>query len=462
MNYEIGDSKYITLVGSIQSGKTNELINYCYTSVNYHKIPVIFILRNIKADLLQLLNRFEEHSILNKKRILIKSIYQFQNDSEIFDFLKESGIILLLCNSFHLTKINSIISNTPIKYNVCIDEADFSIKTHDCKSQTDRKMKLIKDRANHIIGATATPFAIFSTEKKMTKIKKMGNSQNYKGIESLIINFVEPIIIKNFNRFPHCDYLTIKKVYSECLLKNECVLLHSVIKEKVFHRLLFDYVSTTFKKFTVIIYNGDGIFVKCPMRIQNKPFAKNKSYNQFKQLIRGYYYNKEQNIHVFEKYGISEVLQILKDDPEYSHSHISIISGHLASRGISFVSNDYSLHLTDQYFHPSKSSHGENLLQSLRILGCYKDSKPLTLWCSKNTWESILEQHNTINKVVNNINDSVNWVHSIQRINIKKPDRTFTRPRLSKNVSWNSINTTSNSEFNLGINYYSSDSSDSK
>jgi hypothetical protein len=194
------------------------------------------------------------------------------------------------------------------------------------------------------------------------------------------------------------------------------------------------------------------------MRIQNKPFAKNKSYNQFKQLIRGYYYNKEQNIHVFEKYGISEVLQILKDDSEYSHSHISIISGHLASRGISFVSNDYSLHLTDQYFHPSKSSHGENLLQSLRLLGCYKDSKPLTLWCSKNTWESILEQHNTINKVVNNINDSVNWVHSIQRINIKKPDRTFTRPRLTKNVSWN--NTTNNSEFNLGINYYSSESSD--
>jgi hypothetical protein len=368
-----------------------------------------------------------------------------------------------LCNSFHLTKINTIISTNPIKYNVCIDEADFSIKTHDCKSQTDRKMKLIKDSANHIIGATATPFAIFSTEKKMTKIKKMGNSQNYKGIESLTINFVEPIIIKNCNRFPHCDYITIRKVYSECLLKNECVLLHSVVKEKVFHRLLFDYVSTTFKNFTVIIYNGDGIFVKCPTRIQNKPFAKNKSYNQFKQLIRGYYYNEIQNIHVFEKYGISEVLQILKDDYEHSHSHISIISGHLASRGISFVSNDYSLHLTDQYFHPSKSSHGENLLQSLRILGCYKDSNPLTLWCSKNTWKSIIEQHNTINKVVNNINDSVNWISSIQRINIKKPDRFFTRPRLSKNVSWNSTNTTNNSEFNLGIKYYSSeDSSESE
>jgi hypothetical protein len=80
------------------------------------------------------------------------------------------------------------------------------------------------------------------------------------------------------------------------------------------------------------------------------------------------------------------------------------------------------------------------------------------LWCSKNTWKSILEQHNTINKVVNDINDSVNWVTSIQKINIKKPDRYFTRPRLSKNVSWN--NTTSNSEFNIGINYYSSESSE--
>ena len=43
------DTKYLTLIGHVQSGKTIEEINYCYSSVN-RKIPVIFIVRNITAD----------------------------------------------------------------------------------------------------------------------------------------------------------------------------------------------------------------------------------------------------------------------------------------------------------------------------------------------------------------------------------------------------------------------------
>jgi hypothetical protein len=341
---------------------------------------------------------------------------------------------------------------------LCIDEIDFSIKTTDYTSKTDLKMKIIKEKANHILGATATPFALFSTEKNLTKIKKINESTNYKGIDYLDLKFVDPIIIKNINRFPHCDYLTINKVYRACLEKDNCVLLHSVIKEKIFHTSLMYYISKTFPQFTVIVYNGDGIVVKCSNRT-DLPFAKNKSYNKYKQLIRKYYFNHCEEIHVFEKYSISDVLQILKDDPEYNHTHISIISGNLASRGISFVSNDYSLHLTDQYFHPSRSSHGENLLQSLRILGCYNDSKKLTLWCSKHTWESILEQHNIINKCVNMCDNSINWFAKLQSINIKKPVKQITRPRLTKNISWNPLDY---GEFNLGITYPITDSSDSE
>jgi len=454
-HYEIESSKYITLIGNIQSGKTNELINYCYNSVNYHKIPVIFILRNIRADLLQLMSRFDEHGVLNKKYLKVKSIYEVTN---ITEFLKEMGILIILCNTFHLNKIIDSLKNYKGKYNLCIDEIDFSIKTTDYTSKTDLKMKTIKEKANHILGATATPFALFSTEKNLTKIKKINESTNYKGIDYLDLKFVDPIIIKNINRFPHCDYLTINKVYRACLEKDNCVLLHSVIKEKIFHTSLMYYISKTFPQFTVIVYNGDGIFVKCSNR-RNLPFAKNKSYNKYKQLIRKYYFNHCEEIHVFEKYSISDVLQILKDDPEHNHTHISIISGNLASRGISFVSNDYSLHLTDQYFHPSRSSHGENLLQSLRILGCYNDSKKLTLWCSKHTWESILEQHNIINKCVNMCDNSINWFAKLQSINIKKPVKQITRPRLTKNISWNPLDY---GEFNLGITYSITDSSDSE
>ena len=113
---------------------------------------------------------------------------------------------------------------------------------------------------------------------------------------------------------------------------------------------------------------------------------------------------------MFENYNISEVLQILKNDPIHNHQFISIISGHLASRGISFVSSDYSLHLTDQYFSPGTNTHGENLLQSLRILGCYKDNNPLTLWCSEQTWKLIVQQNNFINNLHNSPDITLNLI----------------------------------------------------
>ena len=466
-------SRYVTLIGNVQSGKTVELINFCYRSVNDSKIPVIFILRNIKADLLQLLNRFEEHNNLNNKNeyfLNVKSIYQLNTIDSAVDFLNKCGIIVMLCNSFHLDFIKKVLieysekgstltSTSTRKYNVCIDEIDFSIKTRDFKSPTDIKMNFVKNNANTILGATATPFAIFSSEKKVSKIKKMNTNTNYKGIEDLEIKFVEPVIIKNINRFPHCDYITTNKIYNECSKKDKCILLHSVVKEKIYHKCLMDYINTRWKKFTTIIYNGDGILVKCLNRNDSKPpLAKSKSYNQFKQYIRKYTL-LEDGTHLFTNYGISEVLQILKDDPEYSHTHISIISGNLASRGISFVSSDYSIHLTDQYFHPSKSSHGENILQSLRILGCYTDNNKLTLWCSKNTWKDILEQHNIINRMVQSCDDKTDWICRIQKINIEKPSKFLTRPRLSKGITWNALKTSAG-HYNIGIQYKDSEESE--
>ena len=66
MNYF--DCKYLTLVGHVQSGKTHEEINYTYQSVE-NGFPVIFIVRNITADQLQLVARIHEFNktVKNKK-----------------------------------------------------------------------------------------------------------------------------------------------------------------------------------------------------------------------------------------------------------------------------------------------------------------------------------------------------------------------------------------------------------
>ena len=208
-----------------------------------------------------------------------------------------------------------------------------------------------------------------------------------------------------------------------------------------------------YPELTVLTYNGDGIKVICKNR-NNTPFAERKTLNNYRQLINKYFIIDEGTylIHYFQNYSISEVLQLLVDDPEHNHSHISIISGHLASRGISFVSTDYSLHLTDQYLYAAKNTHGENLLQSLRILGCYSDNIPLTLWCSEKTWKAINVQNKIINNLVTGVNGSRNWMAKIKEIQINRPNRPLSRPRLC-----NYAVKPMNESFVLDINYSSSE-----
>jgi len=417
--YEINVSKYVALIGHVQSGKTIEEINYTYNSVNHFKIPVIFIVRNITADQLQLKDRFN----LCEKKLNVK-ILSHLNVPESVLCLESIGVLIVLCNQYQLIKLKDILSDYRGEYNVCIDEVDFSIKSKNYTSEIDYHLSHIKEGASHILGATATPFALFSNKSGLSKIKKISPGINYCGIDTLNIEYIKPFITKD----PRSDHDTIEHIYTNLLEKESCVLLHSVKKTKDYHNKLVNYVSSLYPSFTFIIYNGDGIRVKCTSR-SNEPFAKGLSVNNYGQLINKYFQLND-NVHLFVNYSISEVLQILKND-KHNHSHISIISGHLASRGISFVSSDYSLHLTDQYFHPGKKSHGENLLQSLRILGCYKNDRNITLWCNKQTWKDIIEQNKIIDTLVDSCDDKKEWFKYIQEVIINKPSRPTTRSILS-------------------------------
>ena len=424
------DCKYLTLVGHVQSGKTNEEINYCYRSINHCNLPVIFLTRNIKADQLQLRDRFNIFDTFDFK-FNIKILSHLKTDQAV-ELLKSNGIIIFLCNNFQLCRMKNILKKYAGNYNMCIDEIDFSIKSS--FSDSDIYLSELKKNASHILGATATPFAVFSNDKNLSKIKKIKPNSNYFGIEKLTLKFINPCIITSEEDFPLCDMEAMEIIYESLLEKDRAVLLHTVVKHKRLHYNIQKYISFNYP-FTVITYNGDGIKVICNQRKSLLPLADTKSLNNYNQLVNKYFILQEYLdgpiIHLFKNYSISEVLQILKSDPEHDHTHISIIAGHLASRGISFVSTDYSLHLTDQYFYTNKNTHGENLLQSLRILGCYKDDIPLTLWCSKKTWKSVLQQNKIINDLVNGLDNCKEWMCKIKNIYIPKPKNPLTRPRLN-------------------------------
>jgi hypothetical protein len=427
--FEINKTKYLTLIGHIQSGKTNEEINYCYASIKKFNLPVIFIVRNITADQLQLRDRFDQNvPDLNVSLLSILSIDQ------AVQFLKDLGVIILLCNEHQLHKAMLVLREYRGEYNLCIDEVDFSIKSKNNDSKVDIRLSSLKASANHILGATATPFAVFSCDRTLTKIKKIKPGKNYRSLETLNVKFVNPIVKGDF---PFSDCFNIQNIYTSLLAKPRAFLLHTVVKEIHKQKKLFDYLIDIHPEFTMVLYNGEGIQVCAPGR-KGPPLAKKKALNRYWQLINRYsvYHDGLADIHTFTNYSIAEVLQILVDDPYFNHTHISLIAGQLASRGISFVSSDYSLHLTDQYLHSSQKTHGEHLLQSLRILGCYTDSEPLSLWCSENTWDNILNQNEIINRLVNDTQNSKEWLVKLTNVAINRPKVPMTRPNLTRGIRY--------------------------
>jgi len=410
--------KYITLIGHVQSGKTAEEINYCWDSVKSQEIPVVFVVRNITADQLQLRARFKPFDIN------VKTLSSLNIESAA-KFMETPGVLILLCNKFQIYKMKKVLQLYRGEYNLCIDEVDFSIKSKDNKSKVDQLLLELKESAKGILGATATPIALFN-DFSITKIKKMVPGKNYCGIETIKVNYLTP----NITNEPLTDAESIELIYNSLLEKDHAILLHNVNKTRKYHKKLLHLLSDIYPQFTVLTYNGDGIKVLCKNRPE-LPFCKKKSINNYGQMINKYYHLGE--IHLFENFSISEVLQVLKDDLVWNHTHISIIAGNLASRGITFVSSDYSLHLTDQYFHVN-SSHGENMLQSLRLLGCYTDSVPLTLWCTEKNWKCILEHNLIINKLVTEINESKEWIFKLQQVNIIKPENPFTRASVNPEI----------------------------
>ena len=126
MDYEINKSKYLALVGDVQSGKTIHEINYCYESIFIHNTSVIFIIRNILADKLQLIERFKQFQF----KMNVKTI----NDDDLF---KETGVIIVLCNHIQLEKLSNNLRKG-YNYNLCIDEVDFSIKSKNFSSKIRR------------------------------------------------------------------------------------------------------------------------------------------------------------------------------------------------------------------------------------------------------------------------------------------------------------------------------------
>lgn len=406
----------ILLIGHVQSGKTIELLAYCWWSIFVLKTSVIVFVRNFKIDITQLVERI---CIFNRTIVIDNAFFLEINNEESEQPVKQV-VFIRLQNHIQAIKMLRIIRENKLKYHLCIDEADYAVKSTKNISKFECYMKYIEKGSSHTLVATATPFAVLVVKKEITKVLRLTEPKDYKNLEMVDKKFVHV----NFpiSQVPHEDP-NLDIIYPQFLKKKHGIMFHLVTRKKGFQMCIMEKLASMFKKLTVLVYNGDGAFIQTN---DNHLLDYNGIHYSIKQSANGRF------CHWIRKIQLNKVLQILKEDT-VKHTHIVIIGGNMISRGVSVVSEDYKWHLTDQYFHPSKSSHGENIIQSLRILGKYNDNLSLTLWCTIETWNDITEQME-INKKIDK------YSGSSRKIDIKKPNRNPTRKGVMQNVKFESNN----------------------
>lgn len=398
------------VMGAVQSGKTKFIISYAYQSLLKGISTVILVLPTNDNEY-QIRSRFEDNReyIEYMKKMGLepvsfpKPMCVTSNVDDLEDTLNSTtpGIIVSLCNPSKMKRIMDIISDmSECKFNLVIDEIDSFYKSKD-ERKFHEPFKFLIDNAQTVVGITATIFDVvlptksdFVTNKNMYL---MDIPDDYKGFSDLNwIELEDPNIKENKISNDWID-----SFYRNLLMKEPYILddntihpiicLHKVDRTNDNQEHTQYYFKRVLPKFSSIVYNGKGVYIYYHKLLDYKSLTID---------------NKESPIDcgVFKfKLSISQILGWLRNNSLVEPpTHIIIISGKMADRGISFVSSDYKWHLTHELMIVPHSSTAGSLLQGVRICGRYKDDIPLHIITEKKVYDDCIKADNTQREIYDN------------------------------------------------------------
>jgi len=373
------------IMGAVQSGKTKFIISYSYRSYLDGISTVILVLPTNENEQ-QIRDRFDCKEYEKHMRglgltpiDLPQPIHATSDPNELENLLDgtEPGIVILLCNPSKMKRLTDIIFETDrCHYNLVIDEIDSFYKSKSDRKFHDPFFSLI-DNAKSVIGVTATIFdVVLPTRSQFVTNKNMyllDIPDDYKGFSNLEFVEIGDTTFEN-DRLSndwideYYDDLSRQSPYK--LDDGEIhpiICLHKVERININQTDLQIYFKNRIPNFVSIVYNGKGIYLYNDKLIEYETL-----------MINGVVGKQQDGIFYFNHLSVNTVLGWLRTE-ENPPSHIMIISGKMADRGISFVSSCYKWHLTHEMMILSETSTAGSLLQSLRICGRYKDSIPLCL-----------------------------------------------------------------------------------
>lgn len=453
---EYNDQTKLKLVkGEVQSGKSFFIILQTLTNF-LNGVNTLILVRNINSDVYQLKNRFR--SIINDINTKIQNKGYPKVKIPVYDLCKKTQtesncIIISLTNK---TRLNTFIRTNVKDYVLMIDEADYIDPLNE--SVKCEIIKDLKEGAKMIYKISATVTDINYQEKEITNnnVITLPLSSYYKNIKDLswfdldtfyIEEDTDKDILKKLNNDIHMEpFLKFISKKQPIYIKNydnyhPNIILINYSKRIYYMYTLQDYIKTTYNDtFVTIVYNGCGIQLyigdyKGPIYIYN---SLTKKKLMFSPNRNNYYYIKE--------VSIADIIGFLKEKGCEKYSRIIIISGLLASRGTSFISNDYGYcfnnnklgwHLTGEYLKISKQLPQPELLQSLRLLGNIKDDISLVLYTTEEIKNDIIKSQVISNKLLNDTVDickehKINTSEAIMMTPL--PTQIMIKRRVTRNI----------------------------
>jgi len=369
--------KYILIKGHIQSGKTNFMIcaSALFISLGY---SVVHLIRDRTSDREQLYERLIN---FNRDLHIIKNAGTYGSN-------KVPQIYLALSNKSSVSKVFNIVNKSLFPYILFIDEVDYVDSSETKKVKKYDIIQEMKKNASCTFGVSATIMDQLGKEDISSKnIILLNKNSAYKGIDTIqlieinkkckytgTINddlFKQDIellsFINNFSERQPTEYLFEK--YPNICLINICRTKGPYLKVQ-------EHLGNSHPNLATIVYNGDGISFR-------------QGNTEFK-----------------EKITISSFLQKLKDEGGVNnYPNIMIFAGDLAGRCVSFVSEDYKWHLTDQRLLISSSCDEPDLIQKIRLCGVYNDDLPLRLYTTKKTIDDLRKAYLRQEEIVTSLKD---------------------------------------------------------
>jgi hypothetical protein len=414
------DNKTFLIYGKTQSGKTALIqcvsLGHCVLT----KCTCLVVISNFRDGNLQLHDRTKEFvenhmKFTNTRNHGVSYLYTSKaTEKELEDAFsgKTNKMVVALANESQLGKIDKCISTlqTPT-FACCVDESDdlvcgdvVSFRTH---------LSNILDKSGRTYMTTATTFDLLLTQDRISSSDTivLTPKVNYKGLSNSVIfnslkNTAKPSGFHNSfwsndpQLYEYLKYYSDKNVMGESItaditrppvitlikvshLKKQ----HSVLSEAIRNDDVLGLVWAT------IIYNGDGVFIRNPHDSDHIIIGNNVGIER----DGGY---------VFGSLSFKHALQYFYDYQGKGGkvTHIAVISGDLADRGISFVSENYKWHVNHMYYVPSKQANVSHLIQSAgRLTGNFDDDTPLYLWAPKvvneNLKKGIIQQEEFLSRL---------------------------------------------------------------